>query len=93
MLHIEAINGDALDLGSGSEIPALFAARQKAQERFIAVVREDLNNHVTLAHKDVPIQHIKDLKGKRGLRARHYLNDARAQSAKTCVPVGDLIER
>lgn len=29
VLHIEAINGDALDLGSGSEIPALFAARQR----------------------------------------------------------------
>src|SRR2546430_15656983 len=30
VLHIEAINGDALDLGSGSEIPGVFAARQKA---------------------------------------------------------------
>lgn len=65
VLHIEAINGDALDLGSGSEIPALFAARQKAQVRFIAVVREDLNNQVTLARKDAPIQRIADLKGKR----------------------------
>lgn len=65
VLHIEAINGDALDLGSGSEIPALFAARQKAQVRFVAVVREDLNNQVTLARKDAPIQHIADLKGKR----------------------------
>ena len=65
VLHIEALNGDALDLGSGSEIPALFAARQKAQVRFIAVVREDLNNQVTLARKDAPIQRIADLKGKR----------------------------
>ena len=65
VLHIEAINGDALDLGSGSEIPALFAARQKAQVRFVAVVREDLNNQVTLARKDAPIQRIADLKGKR----------------------------
>ena len=65
VLHIEAINGDALDLGSGSEIPALFAARQKAQVRFIAVVREDLNNQVTLARKDAPIKTIADLKGKR----------------------------
>jgi sulfonate transport system substrate-binding protein len=65
VLHIEAINGDALDLGSGSEIPALFAVRQKAQVRFIAVVREDLNNQVTLARKDAPIQRIADLKGKR----------------------------
>jgi len=65
VLHIEALNGDALDLGSGSEIPALFAARQKANVRFIAVVREDLNNQVTLARKDAPIRNISDLKGKR----------------------------
>ena len=65
VLHIEAINGDALDLGSGSEIPAVFAARQKANVRFIAATREDLNNQVTLARKDAPIQTIADLKGKR----------------------------
>lgn len=65
VLHIEALNGDALDLGSGSEIPALFAARQKAQVRFIAVVREDLNNQVTVARKDTAIKTIADLKGKR----------------------------
>lgn len=65
VLHIEAIHGNALDLGSGSEIPALFAARQKTQVRFIAVVREDLNNQVTLARKDSGIQRIADLKGKR----------------------------
>ncbi|RAR78355.1 sulfonate transport system substrate-binding protein [Paracidovorax anthurii] len=65
VLHIEALNGDALDLGSGSEIPALFAARQKAQVRFIAVTREDLHNQVTLARKDAPIHSIADLKGKR----------------------------
>ena len=65
VLHIEAINGDALDLGSGSEIPGVFAARQKANVRFIAVVREDLNNQVTLARKDTAIRTIADLKGKR----------------------------
>jgi len=65
VLHIEAINGDALDLGSGSEIPGVFAALQKASVRFIAVVREDLNNQVTLARKDTPIRTIADLKGKR----------------------------
>lgn len=65
VLHIEAINGDALDIGSGSEIPATFAARQKANVRFIAASHEDLNNQVTLARKDAPIQKIADLKGKR----------------------------
>ena len=63
VLHIEAIQGDALDLGSGSEIPALFAARQKAPVRFIAVIHEDLNNQATLARKDAPIRGIADSQG------------------------------
>ncbi|MEJ8858510.1 ABC transporter substrate-binding protein [Variovorax robiniae] len=65
VLHIEAINGDALDLGSGSEIPAVFAARQKAHVRFVAVTHEDLNNQATLARKDAPIKSIADFRGKR----------------------------
>ena len=65
VLHIEAINGDALDLGSGSEIPAVFAARQKAKVRFVAVTHEDLNNQATLARKDSSIRSIADFKGKR----------------------------
>lgn len=65
VLHIEAINGDALDLGSGSEIPPVFAARQKAQLKLVAAIHEDLNNQVTVARKDAPIQSIADLKGKR----------------------------
>ncbi|SIQ51014.1 ABC transporter substrate-binding protein [Pseudacidovorax sp. RU35E] len=65
VLHIEAINGDALDLGSGSEIPPVFAARQKANLRLVAAIHEDLNNQVTVARKDAPIQSIADLKGKR----------------------------
>ncbi|WP_101048010.1 ABC transporter substrate-binding protein [Macromonas nakdongensis] len=78
VLHIEAIHGDALDLGSGSEIPALFAARQQARVRFVAVVREDLNNQVTLARQDAPIRTIADLKGKRvgyvrGTTAHYFL--------------------
>ena len=64
VLHIEALNADALDIGSGSEIPAVFAARQKANVRLITRVREDLNK-VTLARKDTPIHSISDLKGKR----------------------------
>jgi sulfonate transport system substrate-binding protein len=76
VLQIEALNGDALDLGSGSEIPAMFAARQNAKVRFIAVTREDLNTQVTVAAKDAPIRSIADLKGKRVGYARattaHY---------------------
>ena len=65
VLHIEAINGDALDLGSGSEIPPVFAARQKSSVRLVAVTHEDLNNQATLARKDAPIRTIADFKGKR----------------------------
>lgn len=65
VLHIEALNADALDIGSGSEIPAVFAARQKANVRLITRVREDLNNQVTLARKDTSIRSIADLKGRR----------------------------
>jgi sulfonate transport system substrate-binding protein len=65
VLHIEAINGDALDIGSGSEIPAMFAARQNSKVKFIAVLHEDLNSQVTLARRDAPIRSIADLKGKR----------------------------
>ncbi|MDH6593373.1 sulfonate transport system substrate-binding protein [Variovorax sp. TBS-050B] len=65
VLHIEAINGDALDLGSGSEIPPVFAARQKSSVRLVAVTHEDLNNQTTLARRDAPIRSIADLRGRR----------------------------
>ena len=85
VLHIEAINGDALDVGSGSEIPATFAARQKAGVRFIAASHEDLNNQVTLARKDAPIRNIADLRGKRvgyvrATTAHYYLSKQLAQA-------------
>ena len=66
VLHIEAINADALDLGSGSEIPPVFAARGgHVNLRLVARVREDLNNQVTLARKGSGIRGIADLKGRR----------------------------
>ena len=65
VLHIEGINADALDLGSGSEIPAVFAAKAKASVKVVAVYHEDLNNQVTLAQKDAPIHKVADLRGKR----------------------------
>ncbi len=52
VLHIEAINGDGLDFGAGSEIPAVFAARQKTSVRFVAVTHEDHKHQATLARKD-----------------------------------------
>ena len=55
--HIEAINAGALDLGSGSEIPAVFAAvfaaaRQPGRVRVISVAKGDLNNQAVFAQKD-----------------------------------------
>jgi sulfonate transport system substrate-binding protein len=92
VLHIEAINGDALDLGSGSEIPAVFAARQKASVRFVAVTHEDLNNQATLARKDAAIQSIADFKGKRvgyvrATTAHYYLAK---QLAEAGLSFGDI---
>jgi sulfonate transport system substrate-binding protein len=52
--HIESINADALDFGSGSEIPAVFAAKAKASVKVVAVYHEDLNNQATLAQKTRP---------------------------------------
>ncbi len=63
--HIEAINAGALDLGSGSEIPAVFAARTPGRVRVIAVSKGDLNNQAVFAQKEAPIKSIADLKGKR----------------------------
>lgn len=63
--HIEAINAGALDLGSGSEIPAVFAARTPGNVRVVAVARGDLNNQAVFAQKDSSIRSIADLKGKR----------------------------
>ena len=65
VLHIEAINADALDFGSGSEIPAMFAARNNLRVRFVAVGHEDINLQVTLARNDTDITSIAGLKGRR----------------------------
>ncbi len=84
-LHLEAINADALDVGFGSEVSALFAARQQAHVRFIAAVREDLNNLVTVARGATPIRRIADLKGKRvgysrGTIAHYFLSRQLAEA-------------
>lgn len=76
--HIEGINVDALDLGSGSETSAAFGVRSKARVKFIAVYREDLNNQGTFVQKDSNINRVADLKGKRvgyvrGTTSHYYL--------------------
>lgn len=76
--HIEGINVDALDLGSGSETSAAFGVKSKARVKFIAVYREDLNNQGTFVQKDSNINSVADLKGKRvgyvrGTTSHYYL--------------------
>jgi sulfonate transport system substrate-binding protein len=76
--HLEGINVDSLDLGSGSETSAAFAARSGANVKFIAVYREDLNNQGTFVQKDSPIKTVADLRGKRigyvrGTTSHYYL--------------------
>ncbi|HEY2659526.1 MAG TPA: ABC transporter substrate-binding protein [Caulobacteraceae bacterium] len=63
-LITEAINAKAIDVGSMSEIPPIFAARSETL-RLIAVLQGDVNNQVTLVPKDSPIRGLADLKGKR----------------------------
>ena len=92
VLHIEAINGDALDLGSGSEIPPVFAARQKSSVRLVAVTHEDLNNQATLARKDSAIRSIADLKGKRvgyvrATTSHYYLAKQLAEAGLSCADI------
>ncbi|NYH21638.1 sulfonate transport system substrate-binding protein [Paraburkholderia bryophila] len=62
---VEAMNGGALDIASGSEIPPIFARLQNAQVRVIAVYKDDVNNQVVLVPKGSTIRSIADLKGKR----------------------------
>lgn len=76
--HIEGINAGSLDLGSGSEIPAVFAAQAGAKVKIFAVYHEDLNNQGLFVKKDGPIKTIADLKGKRvaftrGTTSHYYL--------------------
>jgi len=64
-LITEAINAGAIDLGSMSEIPPVFAARADGLMRLVGVLRGDVNNQVTLVPKGSPIRTPADLKGKR----------------------------
>lgn len=76
--HIEGINAGSLDIGSGSEIPSVFAAQSGAKVKVFAVYHEDLNNQGLFVKKDSPIQQVADLKGKRvaftrGTTSHYYL--------------------
>jgi sulfonate transport system substrate-binding protein len=65
-LVIEALNADALDFGTMSEIPPVFAAASSMQSfRQVATIAGDVNNQVILVPKHSSIANLGDLKGKR----------------------------
>jgi sulfonate transport system substrate-binding protein len=64
-LIIEAMNAGAIDIGTWSEIPTVFAAQSGAAIRTIAIIKADVNLQVVLVPKDSAIAGIADLKGKR----------------------------
>ena len=64
-LIAEAIDADAIDIGSMSEIPPIFVAGRSKRLRLVAVQAGDVNAQVTLVPKDSPIRSAVDLKGKR----------------------------
>ncbi len=64
-LIVEAMNAGAVDLGSWSEIPLVFAAASQANVKTIAVEKGDVNRQAVILPKNSPIRSIADLKGKR----------------------------
>jgi sulfonate transport system substrate-binding protein len=64
-LIVEAINARAIDLGSMSEIPPIFAAGQPTLMKVVAVQKADVTSQLVLVPKDSPIQSVAQLKGKR----------------------------
>jgi sulfonate transport system substrate-binding protein len=64
-LMVEAMNGGAIDLAYGSEIPPIFARVSDARIRVIAVIKGDVNEQVVLVPRESGIHSIADLKGRR----------------------------
>ena len=64
-LITQAINADALDLGSWSEIPLVFAAAARARLRVVAVERGPTTNQAVIVPKNSAARSIADLRGKR----------------------------
>ncbi|GGE14222.1 ABC transporter substrate-binding protein [Polymorphobacter glacialis] len=64
-LITEAISAGAIDLGSMSDIPPVFIARQNSPVRLVAVLEGDVANQVVLVPKNSPIKSTAQLKGKR----------------------------
>jgi sulfonate transport system substrate-binding protein len=64
-LITQAINADALDLGSWSEIPLVFAAAAHSNIRVIATMEGPAANQAVIVPKTSPAKTIADLRGKR----------------------------
>ena len=64
-LITQAINADALDMGSWSEIPLVFAAAAHANVRVVATMEGPAANQAVIVPKGSPAKTIADLRGKR----------------------------
>ena len=64
-LITQAINADALDLGSWSEIPLVFAAASHSNIRVVAIMAGPTSGQAVLVPKGSPARSIADLRGKR----------------------------
>lgn len=62
---VEAMNAGSIDVGSGSEIPAVLAAASGARIKVVAVQLGDVNSQVVLVPRGSEIRTLADLKGKR----------------------------
>ncbi|WP_138500458.1 ABC transporter substrate-binding protein [Nostoc sp. PA-18-2419] len=64
-LMVQSINAGAIDLGSASEIPPIFAIESKASVKIIATLKGPTIGQVVLVPKDSTAKTIADLKGKK----------------------------
>ena len=64
-LETQAINAGAVDMGSWSEIPLVFAAASNASVRVVAVMQGDTSNQAVMVPKGSTARSVADLKGKR----------------------------
>jgi sulfonate transport system substrate-binding protein len=64
-LIVEAMNAGAIDLGSWSEIPLVFAAASNARVKAIAVEKGDVTRQAVIVPKGSAIRTISGLRGKR----------------------------
>ena len=64
-LITQAINADAVDLGSWSEIPLVFAAASRSNIRVVAIMAGPTSSQAVLVPKGSAAKSIADLRGKR----------------------------